>query len=135
LNELFLVTTTGVPALYEARRAIEGLRRAGVEGDRLRMIVNQFSRKQEITGGELDRLFGVAVYATFSAAGQELHDACVQKRLPEETSVFRMEMIALARKLAGLQPEKPRSRVSRMFSLSKKDHGAAPPAPTVGRRL
>jgi pilus assembly protein CpaE len=120
LSEVLLVTTTDVPALYEARRAVDGLRRAGVAGDRIKMIVNPFSAKQELGAAELDRLFGVPVYATFSAAGRELHQACVQKRLPEETSVFGGEMAALARKLAGLQPEKSRSRVAQMFSRSKK---------------
>jgi pilus assembly protein CpaE len=120
LSEVLLVTTTDIPALYEARRAVDELRRAGVEGDRIKMIVNPFSTKQELRGGELDRLFGAPVYATFSTAGKELHDACVQKRLPEEASIFGAEMSALARKLAGLPPEKSKSRVSQMFSRSKK---------------
>jgi hypothetical protein len=34
--------------------------------------------------------------------------------------VFHAEMTALARKLAGLPPEKSRNRVSQMFSRSKK---------------
>jgi Flp pilus assembly CpaE family ATPase len=120
LSEVLLVTTTDVPALYEARRAVDGLRRAGVEGDRVKMIVNPFSTKQELRGSELDRLFGMPVYATLSAAGGELHAACVQKRLPEEPSVFRAEITALARRLAGLPPEKSRNKVSQMFSRSKK---------------
>lgn len=120
LSEVLLVTTTDVPALYQARRAVDVLRTAGVEGDRIKMIVNPFSTKQELRGGELDRLFGVPVYATFSAAGRELQDACVQNRLPEEASIFRAEMTALARKLAGLEAEKSRSKVSQMFSRSKK---------------
>jgi len=120
VSELLLVTATDVPALFETRRAIEGLRRVGLEGDRLRIIVNQFSYKQKISGEELGRLFGVPVYAKFSEASQELHDACVKKRRPAETGAFGLEAASLARKLAGLPAKQSKSRVSRIFSLPKK---------------
>jgi pilus assembly protein CpaE len=119
MTELFLVTTTSVPTLYEAKRTIDLLQKTGVERDRIRVIVNQLSRAQGFSGIELDRLFGVPVYARFSAAGQELHDACVQNKLPNKNGDFRIQMAGLARKMAGL-PEKQRSRVSQMFSFSEK---------------
>jgi Flp pilus assembly CpaE family ATPase len=128
VTELFLVTSTDVPALYEAKRAIDGLRKAGVQGDRLRIIVNQVSSKQEISGTELDRLFGVPVYAKFSDAGQELHDACVQERLLGKNDAFRVRMASLARKVAGLQVEKPRGRVSHIFSFTHKRSSTDPQA-------
>src|SRR4029077_8813434 len=56
VSELFLVTSTSVPALYEAKRAIDALRKAGFEGDRLRLVVNQLSRSQKFSGTELDQL-------------------------------------------------------------------------------
>lgn len=132
VTELFLVTTTSVPALYEAKRSIDSLRKAGFEGDRLRLIVNQLSRSQEFSGSELDRLFGVPVYAKFSAASQELHDACVQKKLPGKNSDFRLQMAVLARKMAGLPPEKPRSRVSQIFSFVEKTAAVDSPGSRTG---
>jgi len=120
VTELFLVTSTSVPALFEAKRAIDALHKAGFEGDRLRLIVNQLSRTQKFSGNDLDRIFGVPVYGRFAAASQDLHDACVQKKLPGRNSEFRLQMAALARKVAGLQPEKPKSRVSQMFSFAEK---------------
>jgi pilus assembly protein CpaE len=118
-TELFLVTTTAVPALYEAKRAIDGLRNAGLEGDRLRIIVNQLSSRQDIPGRDLDQLFGVPIHATFPAADQELHEACLQNRLPAKNGAFRVRMAGLARQMAGLQPEKPKSIVSQIFSFSQ----------------
>jgi pilus assembly protein CpaE len=132
VTELFLVTTTSVPALYEAKRTIAILRKVGFEGDRLRLIVNQVSRTQEFSGSELDRLFGVPVYAKFSAASQELHDACVQKKLPGKNCDFRVQMAALARKMAGLAPEKQKSRVSQIFSFSEKTSALDVHASKVG---
>jgi len=132
LAELFLVTTTSVPALYEAKRAVDALRQTGFEGDRMKLIVNQLSKPQGISGSELDRLFGVPVYATFSAASKALHDACVQKKLLGRNSEFRLQMAGLARKLAGLPPEKLKSRVSQMFSFSEKSSGVDGDASRAG---
>jgi Flp pilus assembly CpaE family ATPase len=129
-NEVFLVTSTSIPSLYEAKRAIDGLRSSGLQGDRIRMLVNQFSSQQAIPEGELQRLFGLPVYARFPAAGQELNDACVQKKLVGKNTAFGLRVAELARKMAKLQTEQPRSRVSRMFSFSEKrsalDSKAAP---------
>jgi Flp pilus assembly CpaE family ATPase len=124
VTELFLVTSTSVPALFEAKRAIDVLHKAGFEGDRLRLIVNQLSRTQKFSGNDLDRIFGVPVYGRFAAASQDLHDACVQKKLPGRNSEFRVQMANLARKVAGLQPEKPKSRVSQIFSFTEKTAAA-----------
>ncbi len=120
LTEVFLVTSTAVPSLYETKRAIDGLRAAGFQGDRIRMIVNQFSNYEDMPESELQRLFGLPVYATFAPAGQDLHEACVQRGLPGKNSGFRLRMADLSRKMAKLQTEQPRSRVSRIFSFSEK---------------
>src|SRR5580700_1638756 len=119
ITDLILVTTTTVPALYEARRVIAVLRKAGIEGDRLKLIVNQLCKTQQFFGGELDEVFGVPVYAKFSAASQELHHACVKKHLPGRHSDFSTRMAGLARRMAGLH-EKPKNIVSRIFSFSEK---------------
>jgi hypothetical protein len=119
VTDLLLVTTTGVPALYEAKRAIEALRRTGFREDRLKVIVNQFPGSQEFSRSQLAGFFGVPVYATFSPAGADLHDSCTQKKLFAKTSGFCVQIAALARRIAGLQPEKPRSVFSRIFSSSE----------------
>jgi pilus assembly protein CpaE len=125
ITDLILVTTTSVPALYEARRVIAVLQKAGIEGDRLKLIVNQLSKTQQFFRGELDEVFGVPVHAKFSAAGQELHHACVKKHLPGEHSDFSTQMARLARKMAGL-PEKPKNIFSRIFSPAANPQAHSP---------
>ena len=119
VDELFLVTTTSVPALYEAKRMIGALQKAGFEADRLRLIVNQFGDRNDYSGSELDRIFGIPVYARLPGAAQELHDACVNAKPLADNSEFRGHIARLARKVAGLPPEeKPKSKVSQIFSLA-----------------
>jgi len=67
VNQLFVVTTIGIPALYEAKRAIDALVRAGVEGDRLRLIVNEIEETQALSGRQLNQVFGVQLKTRFSA--------------------------------------------------------------------
>ncbi len=116
-SELFLVTTTSIPALYEAKRTIGALRTAGFEAGRLRLIVNLVGGRQDFSESDLDRIFGIPIYAKLPGASQELHDACAQGKLLPENSNFRIQVAKLARKVAGIPDEKPKSRVSQLLSF------------------
>src|SRR5690348_7227728 len=50
VNETFVVTTIGIPALYEAKRVIDALVKAGMDGDRLRLIVNEIEETHTLSG-------------------------------------------------------------------------------------
>jgi len=120
VNEVFLVTTTGVTALYEAKRTITALRKAEFEGDRLRLIVSQHNNPQGYTGTDLDRVFGIPVFARLPDASRELNESVVRGKMLAENSEYRVQMAALARKLAGL-PEKPvKGTVSQLLSFVEK---------------
>ena len=97
---------------------IRALQKAGFEADRLRLIVNQFGDRNDYSGSELDRIFGILVYARLPGAAQELDEACVNARQLAENSEFRGHIARLARRMAGLPEEKLKSRVSQMFSLA-----------------
>jgi Flp pilus assembly CpaE family ATPase len=113
VGELFLVTTTTVPSLYEAKRALSALRRAGVDPDRIRLIVNQLANTPDFSESELNQIFGIPAYAKLPDASQEFRDVRMQGRLPTENGIFRGSIAKLARKMAGLREEEPR----RGFSL------------------
>jgi Flp pilus assembly CpaE family ATPase len=120
VRELYLVTTESVPALYEAKRAIGALIEAGIDADRLRIIVNQVSSTQGFSGSELGRLFGVPVFAKLPGAAQELHDACTQRKLLGAGCDYRLQVARLARKVAGLPEEISGGAVSQLRSLAGK---------------
>jgi pilus assembly protein CpaE len=119
VDELLLITTTSVPALYEAKRLIVALQKTGFAADRLRLVVNQFGDRNDYSGNELDRLFGMPVYARLPGASQELHDACANSRHLGEDSDFRGRIARLARKVAG-QPEAPKSKVAQILAFADK---------------
>jgi Flp pilus assembly CpaE family ATPase len=127
VSELLLVTTTSIPSLYEAKRAIAELRITGFDGDRLKVVVNQLSKAQDFSNNDLDRLLGIPPYARISDAGQELHEACVKRVSPPIGGPFRTQLAALARQVAGMPPEKTKGGVSSMFSFLAKPPGSAKP--------
>lgn len=120
VNQVFVVTTIGIPALYEAKRVIDALVRAGVEGDRLRLIVNEIEETQALSGRQLNQVFGVQVFARLPRDTEELHQACVLRKLPREDSGIRQQIAALARNMAGLPEKKTRRTFQPLFSLAEK---------------
>jgi pilus assembly protein CpaE len=116
VNQVFVVTTIGIPALYEAKRVIDALARAGVEGDRLRLIVNEIEETHTLSGKQLTQIFGTQVYARLPHDSEELHESCVLRKLPREDSKIRQQIAALARNVAGLPEKKTKRALQPLFS-------------------
>lgn len=120
LSELVLVTTTGLPALYEARRAVATLVRAGIEADRIRLVVNRDKDPGGFNGAELSRMLGIPVYARLPDAGKELDEACAAGKFLLKTGAFRDHIDSLARKVADLPEPKQQGKVAKFLSFGNK---------------
>ena len=118
-SEVLLVTASTIPALYTAKQTVESLRVAGIDSDHIRLIVNHTAEKPVLSGDTLSQMFGVPVYATIPSDAQELHQACVQKRLPEPNSALRKAVAGLARKISGL-PEPRKSTLVSLVSFAER---------------
>ena len=117
-DDVFVVTAATIPALYNAKRAVESLRAASIDADRIRLIVNHVGEKQLVSGDALNHMFGVPVYATVPNDPSELHQACVQKRLPGVQSNIRKAIAGLARKVTGL-PEQRKGGLTSLVSFAR----------------
>jgi Flp pilus assembly CpaE family ATPase len=131
VDKLLLVTSNSVSAIYKAKRTIETLRQKNPEGDRFRVVVNQCVKTQSFARSELEEFFGAPVYAEFSLASEDALHAPIKNRALDKTNEFRAQVVALARGMAGLQPEKARSRFSRLFSSSGERVNSDNPSPMV----
>ncbi len=118
VNEVHLVTMTSVPSLHEAKRTIDALTNAGVETDRLRLIVNQAGTTQEFTGSQLNLLLDIPVYANLPNAARELDDAWIERKLLGANSDYRTGVARLARKVAGLPEETSGGPVAQLLSFA-----------------
>jgi Flp pilus assembly CpaE family ATPase len=120
VSDVFVVTTTAIPSLYNAKRIIEALHSEAIESDRIRLIVNHVGETQPWSRGELNDMFGVPTYATIPNDGKELHTAGVQKRLPGKNSHIRQAIAGLARKLSGLPEESRKGTLTSLISLAER---------------
>ena len=120
VNQVFVVTTIGIPALYEARRVIDALVKVDVVGDRLHIIVNQIEETHSLSGRQLKQIFGTEVFASLPRDSEELHNSCVLRNLPGENSHIRQEIAILARQIAGLPEKKSRRALQPLLSFAEK---------------
>ncbi len=118
VHEIFLVTSTAIGALYEAKRVIGALAGAQIDIDRIRLIVNQFENRS-FSGSELNSIFGIPVYATLPADDEEIQKACINRTLPSESSNFRKQMVKLARRVAGLPEKRSKGTLAPLFPFGK----------------
>jgi Flp pilus assembly CpaE family ATPase len=117
-SEVFVVTTSSIPALYAAKKALEALRKVEIDPERTRLVVNQMGEKQLVSRDALNSMFGVPVYATVPSDADELNQACVQKRLPDIHSNFRKAVAGLVRKVTGV-PEQKKSGLTSLVSFAR----------------
>jgi pilus assembly protein CpaE len=120
VSDIFVVTTTTIPALYSAKRVIEALSTEAIESNRIRLVVNYMGETQPWSRGELNNMFGVPIYGTMPNDSKELHSAGVQKRLPGKHSNIRKAIAELARKLTGLPEEPRKSTLTSLVSLAER---------------
>jgi Flp pilus assembly CpaE family ATPase len=133
VSELYLITMLSVPALYEAKRTIAAVTRAGLDADRLRLIIVQAGTTQEFSGSELVRLFSIPVYAKLPGAARELDDASTKGKFPGADSAYRIRVASVARRIAGLPEEASRGPVSQLRSFVGKLRGSPRDAAEITR--
>jgi len=125
VDQLILVTKTAVPELYQAKRALERLVRAGFDREQIRLIVNESGRNNALTSNELHSIFGIDVYAALPYAGEELESACVKKLLPPDLGAIRQELAKVARKMAGIPEAKGKKLLSSLTRRFRKSSDAS----------
>jgi Flp pilus assembly CpaE family ATPase len=100
VSVLYLVTTVSVSALHDAKRTIGVLMRAGLEPERLRLIVNP-AGSAEYSGNDPDMLFGIPVHVRLPSAARELDNASCRGQVLDANSEYRVQVAEVARRLAG----------------------------------
>lgn len=115
MDEILLVTSGEVAALYQARRLVQGAPAAIREADRFRVVLNHVADGMKLSGRDMEKIFGIPLYATLPHDLPAVRTAQTQGRLLTETSALRQRIAELARKIAGLDEKKSK----RWTSLAK----------------
>jgi pilus assembly protein CpaE len=72
-DKSFLVSTTELPSLHLTRKAISVLTQVGFNKERVHVVVNRFSKKDDLGGTDMAKLFECPVHATFPNDYFSLH--------------------------------------------------------------
>jgi pilus assembly protein CpaE len=124
-DELVLVSALSLPALYQCKSAVSGLRDLGIEWKRLRMVLNRLHESEPLSLKEVEGLFGVPVEATLPASHSDLYESQLKKRLPSVSGPYRTALTRVARRIAGLDVQNTQHSI---FSL---DHWKGKLSPLI----
>ncbi|MGC9950051.1 MAG: hypothetical protein ABSF64_27105 [Bryobacteraceae bacterium] len=109
VDDIFLVTTLEVPALHQAKQAVQTLINAGF-GNRLHAVLNRTPQRPDVTAEELERILGLPIDTMLPNDYYALYDAfCKGKLLPPGSHLSR-QLSAFAMRLAGTPVEKSKRR-------------------------
>jgi len=110
VDETCLVTTLDVPALHQAKQIVQTLVNTGYARNRLRLVLNRVPQRLEVTPEEIEKMFGIPVFAVLNDEYQDLYDAYAEGRLLTDGKLAR-QMNSFTMKLAGIQEEKRKFRL------------------------
>lgn len=101
-DQSLLVSTSELPSLHLARRAVGMLGQLGYGKERFQMVVNRLNRKDDISTADMEKIFTCSVFAAFPNDYYALHKAVTRAEpLPIECELGRAVEQVTAR-IAGL---------------------------------
>jgi pilus assembly protein CpaE len=121
LDELYLVTTPSITALYQTKRFIQRALQVGFPRHQLLVVLNRVPKPLEFQPGELEQTLGVSVCAELPDR-PELEEAYRAGELLPPNSVLGKHFSKLALKMTGVKEEAPRKLAS-WFGLRKPQPG------------
>ncbi len=101
-DQSLLVSTSELPSLHLARRAVGMLGQLGYGKERFQMVVNRLNRKDDISTTDMEKIFTCSVFASFPNDYYALHKAVTRAEpLPADCELGRAVEQVTAR-IAGL---------------------------------
>ncbi|WP_179403644.1 fimbrial protein [Burkholderia guangdongensis] len=122
-DEAWLVCDQGVASIVSAVDLLDGLRDAGVDTDRVQLVVNQYDAALDLTPAQIAERLGIALLATLPARRVAIGHAANQGRLIVETAErdpYVRALESLAARLAGSAASSTASRAATGLSALKR---------------
>ncbi len=100
-DRAFLITTSELPSLHLARKAVTLLEQLGFPKERFQIMINRINRRDEIAGSDIERLFNCGVDARIPNDYFSLHRAVTLGQPVESHCELGRAIESLARRLSG----------------------------------
>jgi len=102
-DQAFLITTSELPSLHLARKAVNLLNQLGFPRDRFQILMNRINKRDEIAVSDIEKLFNCAVHSRFPNDYFSLHRAVTLGQAVDAHSELGKAIEALAGKLTAPQ--------------------------------
>jgi len=109
IDDIFLITTLEVPALHQAKLAVQTLINAGF-GNRLHVILNRTPQRPDVTAEELERILGLPIDTMLPNDYYALYDSFCKGKLLPPGSLLSRQLASFAMRLVGAPVEKGKRR-------------------------
>lgn len=101
-DQSYLVSTSELPSLHLARRAVGMLGQLGYGKERFQMVVNRLNRKADISTADMEKIFTCSVFASFPNDYYALHKVVTRAEpLPADCELGR-SVEQISARIAGL---------------------------------
>jgi pilus assembly protein CpaE len=110
-DRAFLVSTSELPSLHLARKAVNLLDQLGFPKDRFQVIMNRVDKRDELGAQEIEKLFNCTVHSRIPNDYFSLHRAVTLGQSVDSHSELGKAILAVASKLSHVDAE-PKSKNS-----------------------
>ena len=77
-DQTFLITTSDLPSLHLAKRTLQKLSQTGYPPERLGLVLNRASRRDEVSGEDIERNLGIRIFWSFPNDVKSVTDFYIQ---------------------------------------------------------
>lgn len=124
MDEVFVITSPEVMALYRAKKMIQALQKMGFSANSLHLIVNRMTSRCDFRCPELGTMLGLEAAAHLPDASADLEAAYAGGRLLAPGNPLAKRIARLAMKIAGVAEAQPARGLS-LFGLRRSAPGLA----------
>ncbi|HSB16177.1 MAG TPA: AAA family ATPase [Bryobacteraceae bacterium] len=116
-DEVLLVVTTDVPAVYGAQRTLACLERNGIARHRVRLLVNRFRKDYGLEPGDVESALGVEITQLLPYDREAIDSALIEARPVTGNSQFGKSLAELAARLADRETAARKPQAGGLLSL------------------
>jgi len=128
MTEICVVSTSGLPEMYEATRVLKRLGELGLtSSNRLKLVFNRVPKGSPLTAEDIANAMGTPVFATLTDCAGELEDAFAAGRFLDERLPLRKQVAQLAARILGVEERASSGGMLGLVRLARSWMGVAGP--------
>ena len=109
IEDLFIITTPHLPALYETGKLLQRLLDSGFSRENLRLLLNRKTKAMLISEDQFEKALGCPLYGSIADDSAAMSEAHAQGRFLDGKLLVHKEIAQVMRKWRGIE-ERPQSR-------------------------